>query len=603
MSSIKILLVEDELLIAKNTKRQLEKLGYTVTDIASSGTVAIQCVRLNQPDLILMDIAIKGHMNGIETAKEIQAIKDIPVIYLTAYADDATIKEAASTGSYGYLMKPLNARELHATIQIVINKHQEQRMIEQSLRETVNQYSSDYHSIYKNNLTDLPNKLFLRDLFTYLLSSLEDTQLNINDDSEGLVTSESGQQKLLAVFYLQLDRFHKIYDSLDNDSKNALLQNIAKRLTDCVEKLEFPGTTLHLELNEFLVMFAGFNRRQIVNDYAQKIINSLTQPLAIDNKEIFSSVNIGISFYPFDNTEIEELLQQAKQAMNYAHEQGTNRYHWYTLAFNIQASKAADEIALETELHYALERKELKVYYQPKIELITNKIVGAEALLRWNHSEMGMISPETFIPIAEESGLIQPISEWILSQACRQTKAWHDAGLGLIKIAVNLSGHQFKQSDIFHQITQILFNSGIEAKYLELELTEKILVENIKANVRRLKLIKKTGIQIALDDFGTGYSSLGYLQQFSFDILKIDRCFIRNIDRNTTNAVITQTIIQMAHQLGLKVVAEGVETEAELEFLKENKCDEVQGFLFSYPLSAKDFGRLLMRGESLAIKH
>ncbi len=601
MNKTKILLVEDELLIAKDTQRQLKKLGYTVTDIVSSGAAAIQSVSLNPPDLILMDIAIKGNMNGIETAQAIHAIKDIPVIYLTAYADDVTIKEAAQTSSYGYIIKPFNIRELHATIQLVVNKHQEQVMIEQSLRETVNQYSSEYHSIYKNNLTQLPNKLFLRDLFSYLLSSLNDEASN--NDSEDADNSESDRQKLVAVFCLQLDRFHKIYNSLENDSKNVLLQNIAKRLTDCVESVQFPGATIHLEINEFVVMFAGFNNRQIVHDYAQKIINSLTQPFSIDNKEIFISVSIGISFYPFDHNEIEKLLEQAKQAMNYAHKKGINRYHWYTLALNIESSRAADEIALETELHYALQRKELEVYYQPKIDLITNKIVGAEALLRWNHGNMGMISPGRFIPIAEESGLIEPISEWLLNQACQQIKAWQDAGFGLLKIAVNLSGRQFKQSDVFHKITQILFNSGLEAQCLELELTEKILVDNIKANVQRLNLIKKTGIQIALDDFGTGYSSLGYLQQFPFDLLKIDRCFISNVNHHATNAIITQTIIQMAHQLELKVVAEGVETEAELEFLRENKCDEVQGFLFSRPLSAKDFGRLLMSGKCSVIKH
>ena len=596
MSSTKILLVEDELLIAKDTAIQLKKLGYIVTDIASSGPAAIQSISANHPDLILMDIALKGNMNGIETAQKIHEIKDIPVIFLTAYADDLTIKQAARTSSYGYIIKPFNIREVHATIQIVVNKHQEQVMIEQSLRETVNQYSSEYHSIYKNNLTQLPNKLFLRDLFTYLLSSLNDTVLN-DTNIEAVNDSKSEKQKLVAVFCLQLDRFHKIYESLEKDTKNILLQNIAKRLTNCVESFQFPGTTIHLETNEFVIMFAGFNKRQIVNNFAEKIISTLTQPFSVENKEIFVSVSIGISFYPFDDSNIEKLLDKAKQAMNYAREKGINRYHWYTLAFNIQSSRAADEIALETELHYALQRKELEVYYQPKIDLTTNKIIGAEALLRWNNSNMGMIPPERFIPIAEESGLIEPISEWLLNQACKQMKTWQDGGFGLLKIAVNLSSRQFKQSDLFHKITQILFNSRLEAQYLELELTEKILVDNIKANVQRLNLIKKTGIQIALDDFGTGYSSLGYLQQFPFDILKIDRCFINNVKHHATNSIITQTIIQMAHQLKLKVVAEGVETEAELEFLKENKCDEVQGFLFSRPLSAKDFGRLLMSGK------
>jgi EAL domain-containing protein (putative c-di-GMP-specific phosphodiesterase class I) len=252
-------------------------------------------------------------------------------------------------------------------------------------------------------------------------------------------------------------------------------------------------------------------------------------------------------------------------------------------------SKASEELLLEAELHYALERRELEVYYQPKINLKTRQVIGSEALLRWNHPQKGLISPNKFIPLAEANGLILPINEWVIETACHQTKLWQNNGLKYLTIAVNLSISQFKQTDLFHKITQILLRTNLEAKYLELELTEKILIDNTQANVRRLSSIQNLGIQIALDDFGTGYSSLSYLQQFPFDIVKIDRCFVRDIDKNRTNAVITKTTIEMAHQLGLRVVAEGVETQAEYDFLKQNYCDEIQGFLISYPLSATEF--------------
>ena len=590
-NKIKVLVVEDELLIAKSTAKKLQHLGYEVTNIVSSGAAAIQSIQDTRPDLILMDIAIKGDMDGIEVANIIKSKEDIPIIYLTAYADDITLERASETGCYGYIVKPFKERELHATIKIILNKHQEQSIIRTSLQETLHQYSANYNDIYRDSLTNLPSQLFLRDLFEYLLATPNN---NNNDcDSESQIERSPSEKQLLAVFYIHLDRFQKINDSLKPEDRDVLVKNIAKRLTSCVESLDCEGATISLQHHEFLVMLTGFKQRQMASNYGQKILNKLNQSITIEEQEIFISVSVGISFYPYDSLTVEELLQQAKTAMIYAQQQGGNRYHWYTLALNIRSSKASAELALETKLHYALERNEFKLYYQPKVNLLTGKVVGAEALLRWNHPEMGIIAPEKFVPLAEESGLIQPIGEWVLNCACQQTKYWHDAGFKELKIAVNLSGSQFKQSDLFHKITQILFSSAIDPQYLELELTEKILVDNINANVRRLNLLKKLGIQIALDDFGTGYSSLGYLQQFPFDILKIDRCFVRNIDSSSTNAVIAQTIIQMAHRLGLKVVAEGVETIDELNFLKQHQCDEIQGFILSRPLSSREFSNLI----------
>lgn len=581
----KILIVEDELLIARNIAAKLKKVNYQISNIVTSGEAAIQSISEDQPDLILMDIAIKGDLDGIETANRVKSHNDIPIIFLTAYADDRTLERASETGCYGYLVKPFQERELYATIKMALSKHREQSTIQNSLQAALNEYSSQYNNIYRDNVTNLPNQLFLRDLFDYLVSSLRETT---SQDSNSEVTTS----KLIAIFYLHLDRFEKINESLENDWIDTLLKTVAERLTKCVNNFDRGGATVHLEQNEFAVMVTIANR-QIATNLGTEILTALNQPIILDNRELFLSVSIGVAFYPFDNDEIEELVQQAKQAMKYAQQQGGNRCQWFTLALNLGVAKASESLTLETELHHALERQELEIYYQPKVN-IEGKIVGAEALLRWNHSEMGLISPDRFLPLAEETGLILPIGEWVLKRVCRQTKFWHDNGLDFLKVGVNLSGVQFKQSDLFHRITQILFDSAIEPQFLELELTEKILVENIKTNVRRLNLLKKLGITIALDDFGTGYSSLGYLQQFPFDILKIDRCFINKIDRNSTNAVITQTIIEMAHRLGLKVVAEGVETQAELDFLKRSQCDEIQGYLVSRPLPTIEFEKLIV---------
>ncbi len=594
MNKVNILIVEDEIIIAKNIARKLRNLNYNVSKIVSSGQAAIDYINSEKPDIILMDIAIMGEMDGIETASKIQEIADIPVVFLTAYASEEIIERASQTGCYGYLIKPFKDKELQATLKIVLSKHQQQLVIQKSLQDTVKEYSSQFDNVYLNKLTNLPTRLLLRDSFDYLISSLNS---NNNNDISEKDNSTDFVIKLIAVFNISLDRFKKISNFLTEEQQNTLVQEIAQRLNNYVSNLNFQGITIYIKEDHFIVMIP-LDKKSTASNYGKEILNLLKQAIHIDNQEIFLSTSIGISLYPSDSINIEELLQQSEKATEYARLQGLNCCQFFTFAFNIKSSRSSEGLYMEAELHHALEREELELYYQPKVNLKTNSVVGAEALVRWNHPVMGRIEPYKFIPLAEESGLIQPIGEWILTRACKQTKTWHDVGLNYLKVAVNLSGVQFRQLDLFHKITQILFNSSLKPECLELELTERILTENIKINVQRLNIVKKIGIQIALDDFGTGYSSLGYLQQFPFDILKIDSCFIRNINSNQVNAVITKTIIDMAHNLGLKVVAEGVETEAELNFLKQCNCDEIQGFLLSRPLNAKDFKKLVMSNPS-----
>lgn len=598
-----ILIVEDELLIAKNTAKKLKNLGYNVSKIVSSGQDAIDFINSQQPDLILMDVAIKGEIDGIDTAAKIKSIADIPIVFLTAYANDETLERASKTGCYGYLIKPFRDRELQATIKMTLSKYQEQSAIKEALQSSTHGYSEEYDDIYKDNLTKLPNKLFIRDLFDYLLSVTNlngittKSELNGNSIPQQNDSSKQSESQLVAVFNISISRFRKISSFLDKKQQNILVKEIAHRLTQCVDSFEGHGSTVYLNSDNFVILLA-LGSRSTATKHGQNLLETLRKSFVIDDREIFLTPNIGIAFCPSDSTDIEELLQQGEKAIEYAKSQGGNRCQTFTYAFNVKRYKA-DDLRLESELHHALERQELELYYQPKIELKTNLIVGAEALVRWNHPQIGRILPEKFIPLAEESGLIKPIGEWILERACRQTKTWHDLGLNTLKIGINLSGAQFRQSDLFHKITQILFKTSLEAQYLELELTETILVENIKANVQKLNLLKKLGITIALDDFGTGYASLGYLQQFPFDVLKIDSCFVRHIECNKVSAVITENIIGMAHQLGLQVVAEGIETEAELNFLKNVRCDLIQGYLFSRPLEAREFQKLALNSLTL----
>ncbi|MEM6613368.1 MAG: EAL domain-containing protein, partial [Cyanobacteria bacterium P01_C01_bin.72] len=500
-----------------------------------------------------------------------------------------TLERASKTGCYGYLIKPYKEQELQATVKITLSKHLEQSSIQNALQSTIKEYSLQYNDIYKDSVTGLPNKLFMRDLFAYLLSLIDQPEQEEN----------RSKLELIGVFNISLDRFERTSSYLDKRQHDTLLKEIAKRLTDCIYDFNTHGSTVYIKPDNFVILLA-IEKQSAAKEYGQNLLDVLIQKFTIDGREIFLSPNIGIAFCPSDSEDIEELLEQGSKASKHAKAQGGKRCQTFTLAFDISQYRRSNNLELESELHYALERRQLEIFYQPKLELQSNQIVGAEALIRWNHPKMGRIEADKFIPLAEDIGLIRPIGEWVLRNACRQLRIWHDAGFANLKMGVNLSSSQFRQLDLFHKITQILFDMSLDAQYLELELTETILVENIKANVQRLSLLKKLGISIALDDFGTGYSSLGYLQQFPFDVLKIDRCFIRNTDSNEINAVITQGIIDMAHQLGLKVVAEGVETKAEFNFIKQAKCDAFQGHLFSRPLSAREFQQLATKQLTIA---
>ncbi len=571
-----ILIVEDELLIAKNLARKLKKFGYNIKGIVSSGKDALAKVNLTKPDLILMDIALKGDLDGIETAAQIRAIDEIPVIYLTAYADEETLERAAQTGSYGYLLKPFKEKELHATIKMVLSKHQEQVKIQQSLAKDDRK---DW--MYYDSLTALPNQLLLRDLFERILSFAQEQQQDLND----------GLEQRIAVICLNLDRFQRINDFLGSLNGDLILQIIAQRLSNCIGN---NGSLARLNNDEFAIILNPLIGEHLVANYAQNILGELRRPFLLDEREIFLTASLGIACYPFDGQEIHKLLGHATKAMKYAKQQGKNQYQFYAEELAIPTS---GDLSIEAALYYALERKEFQIYYQPQINLKTGQIVAAEALLRWYSPQRGFVGPNQFIPLAEESGLINPIGTWVLQSACRQVSAWHRQGLEPIRVSVNLSANQLKQPDLSRIIIQSLSDSKLAPQYLELELTEQILIDEVALNIQRLNQIKKLGIKLALDDFGTGYSSFNYLKQFPFDILKIDKCFVRDINKNPTNDAITKSFIEMANLLGLRTIAEGIETEAELAILKKHQCDEIQGYLFSPPLPAAEFEKLLLSSK------
>ncbi|MEQ8383259.1 MAG: EAL domain-containing protein [Coleofasciculus sp. A1-SPW-01] len=564
----KILVIEDEELVRENILELLDAEGLAGIG-ATNGYKGIDLAKVEKPDLIICDVMMPG-LDGysvLKTLRQETTFATTPFIFLTAKAAKADFRQGMELGADDYLTKPFTRAELLGAIATRFKKQQQYRSELEQAKDQL-----DY-LMYHDSLTNLPNQLSLREQFKQIKST--------------------HSQQLMTVMCVGLDRFNQINDDLGHSVGDRLLQAVAQRLVNGVTSEDYVA---RLGSGQFAIILPTTPHKKDAVFVAQTLLEQFSQTFAIDDQEIFVTASIGMALYPRDGRDIEQLLNQANKAMFQAKQQGGNCHQFYSIALSKGTS---DRVALKTSLRYALERDELQVYYQPQLNLETGKIIGAEALLRWEHPERGLVSPIKFIPLAEETGLILPIGEWVLKTACQQTRDWQKMGYPHLKIAVNLSGRQFQQLDLRHRLVKIFTETGLRPEYLELELTESMLVENTDVAIRRLQALKALGVEIAIDDFGTGYSSLSYLQQFPFDTLKIDRCFIRNIQDNPSQAAITQAIIEMANTLDLKLVAEGVETDAELSFVVQHHCHKMQGYLFSKPLPAKEFESLLFSGKAL----
>jgi len=329
---------------------------------------------------------------------------------------------------------------------------------------------------------------------------------------------------------------------------------------------------------------------------SEKILSTISKPFLLNGKKVRTSTSIGISICPHDHTHVDQLLGNADTAMHCCKRQGRNSYQFYSADLN---ANLQERLTLEDELHDALKRGELLLHYQPQVSLHTGHIIGVEALVRWQNPARGLVSPAKFIPIAEETGLIIPIGEWVLRTACAQSKAWQVDGLPAVKMAVNLSARQFKQQNLVEMVAQTLQETGLNASYLELEVTESLFVDNVQQAIKILQQLHDMGIVLSVDDFGTGYSSLNYLKRFPIHGLKIDQSFVRDLALDSDDAAIIKAIISLAHNLQLSVIAEGVETQEQLDYLRVSECDEIQGYYFSKPLTAEALTKLLHEGRSL----
>ena len=422
-----------------------------------------------------------------------------------------------------------------------------------------------------DSLTGLPNRSLFNDRLTQAIAVAQ------------------RHHTALALFYLDLDRFKLINDSLGHLVGDRLLQSVAMRLGECVRATD---TVSRLGGDEFVILLSEVTHEQDAAVCADKLLQAIRMPYVLDDHELHVTASIGIVVHPGDGTEVEALLQNADSAMYEAKKHGRNNYQFYRSDLN---SSASERQALESGLRHAIERQELELYYQPIVSLSTGAIAGVEALVRWHHPTFGFLLPERFISIAEESGLIVPIGRWVLGEACRQTKAWQDAGFPRLRLAVNISAVELRSKEFAAGVGTILAQTGFGPRHLELELTETFLMQDSESTALVLGAIKELGVQLALDDFGTGYSSLSYMRRFPIDTLKVDRSFVRDLTMDASDASVVSAVINMGKSLHMRVVAEGVEALDQLVFLKEHGCSEAQGYHFSQPLRAGDFADWMRR--------
>lgn len=431
------------------------------------------------------------------------------------------------------------------------------------------------HIAYHDPLTNIPNRTLFKDRL------------------EREIVRAKRNNQMLGVMFLDLDKFKEINDTLGHDVGDRMLQSVAKRLDGCLREGD---TVARIGGDEFLLLLPEVDHKANITMVSDRIINSLKQPFNFNGHEFYITTSIGITICPEDGDEAEILLKNADTAMYYAKEKGRNNYQFYRPTMNINDSV---KLMKESSLRHALQRKEFILHYQPLLNVNTGQFIGVEAVVRWKHPDLGLLSPSEFISLAESTGLIVPIGEWILRTACAQCRIWQDSLLQDLCVSVNISYRQFYQQDMVETISNILNQTGLHPKYLQIEITENFAQQNPELIQTMLQKLKNLGVGISLDDFGTGYSSLTQLKQLPVDTLKIDRSFIKDINKNTNDEAIIKTVISMAQNMNLQVVAEGVETKEQLEFLKNGCCEQMQGYLFSKPVPPDQLEKLLQQSKNI----
>ncbi len=566
---MRILIAEDDPVSRRLLEALLTKWDYEVI-VTTDGKQAWEVLQQEDaPKLAILDWMMP-ELDGPEVCKRVRARENGAYTYLlllTAKNQKDDIIRGIGAGADDYVTKPFDANELNARLRAG-------RRIVDLQAELMSARESLLVQATHDPLTGLPNRLLFSDRLTQRLMR------------------SRGTPQPLAVMYLDLDRFKTINDTLGHNVGDQLLRDVAQRLKQCLRETD---TLARMGGDEFTIILADVEMHEEAEAVARKILDVLAEPIIINGNELFVTASIGISVYPMDGSDVETLVRNADTAMYQAKELGRNCYHSYTETLTADAIHA---MTLESGLHRALERREFVVHYQPKVDIRTGRIVGSEALVRWQHPEYGLVPPNKFIALAEETGLIGPISDYVLETACTQTKHWMDASCQQLSVSVNISARQFQQHRLTKSVRQALRKSCLPAHCLDLELTESTLMNESDAVIPVLNEFRELGVRISVDDFGTGYSSLSFLKRFPVNAVKIDRSFVTDITTNPDDAAIAGAVVAMAHSLKLKVCAEGVETIEQLEFLRSLQCDEMQGYFISPPISAQEFDELLWQNRN-----
>ncbi len=544
-----VLIADDDPSIRLLLRHAMEKDGYKVVEVVN-GAEAIKATEKYHPNLILMDavMPVMDGFNATSTLMEMEEFSDIPVLMITALDDDRSVSKAFISGALDYITKPVNWSVL---------KHRVRRMLHAA--EVEHQIR---HLAYLDTLTGLPNRLLFMDRLDQAISR------------------SMRQSSIFALLFIDIDHFKVINDSMGHHAGDKLLTSVTARLQQSVRQSD---TIARLGGDEFTVIVENINQPEDVVVVTKSILRMLSDPIMIDNREVFISASIGVSVYPDDGDDLGTLLKNAETAMYKAKEHGRNNLQFYRAEMSEAAMK---RLELENNLRNAIEKEQLLVFYQPKFNLLTGECLGMEALVRWDHPDKGLVQPDEFIPLAEETGMILQLDDWVIRTACKQLNVWKTAGYDIGSLAINVSARQFKEHRLAGVIQKVLDETGVQGHELEIELTESTLVDNNENAREMLNELHEMGIKIALDDFGTGYASMSYLKDFPIDTVKIDRSFIWGIPNDKEDMAIVKAIVGLADALDLSLIAEGVETEQQIEFLNSIGCKFAQGYYWSKPISA-----------------
>jgi len=566
INSARIMMVDDEPINMEVLQLHLESEGYNNFISTSDSREAVELTRSSQPDVLLLDLMMPL-VSGFDILQELRSDPDLwqtPVIVLTSSDDPETKLKALRLGANDFLSKPVDASELALR-----------------LRNTLAAQAFQHQLEHFDSLTGLPNRKLL------------DKKL------KQIIKIEPADDNMFALLLVNLDRFKNINDSLGRKTGSEVLHAVARSMqllfggdpheTESSTE-ENANTVFRMGGDKFVVLMPLQVDAQEAVVQAGPFLKRMEEPFDVFGEEIYVSCSVGISLFPGDGQDEESLLSHAETAMVHAKQSRTNSYAFYAQEMDV---KARQLLGLENGLRTALENNELFLTFQPKVCTRTGIITSAEALLRWQHPELGLISPERFIPMAEDNGLIVPIGDWVLQQACQQVASWRSNIMSNFRISVNLSIRQMYEDGFIESVKNALQVSSLPADALTLELTENMMMEKASSNVAKLDELKKIGVKISIDDFGTGYSSLSYLQKFPLDELKIDKSFIQTIESPLDKAPIVRAVVSLAHDLGMKIVAEGVETHHQLAHVRALRCEEFQGYLCSKPLKAAEFETLL----------